>query len=109
MDLISTTDLELMQNLCEAFPYAGLFALSLLEGLHKTDDIRLNAMIAAYAYRIQNRSKLYTLLHTPQPNNTILEDLPAEVSAVDRSRTAPGRRRCARGVPGGLAPHAARP
>jgi len=80
MDLISTTDLELMQNLCEAFPYAGLFALSLLEGLHKTDDIRLNAMIAAYAYRIQNRSKLYTLLHTPQPNNTILEDLPAEVS-----------------------------
>ena len=45
MDLISTTDLELMQNLCEAFPYAGLFVLSLLEGLHKTDDIRLNAKL----------------------------------------------------------------
>lgn len=77
-DLISTMDLELMQKLCEAFPYAGMFALSLLEGLHKTDDIRLNSMINTYAYRIQNRSKLYILLNTPQTTGALAEELSAE-------------------------------
>ena len=77
-DLISTMDLELMQKLCEAFPYAGMFALSLLEGLHKTDDIRLNSMINTYAYRIQNRSKLYILLNTPQTTVALAEGLSAE-------------------------------
>lgn len=77
-DLISTMDLELMQKLCEAFPYAGMFALSLLEGLHKTDDIRLNSMINTYAYRIQNRSKLYILLNTPQTTVALAEGLAAE-------------------------------
>ncbi len=74
-DLISTVDLELMQKLCEAFPYAGIFALSLLEGLHKTDDIRLHPMINSYAYRIQNRSKLYYLLNTPQATDKPAEEV----------------------------------
>ena len=80
--LLSTSDLELMQKLCEAFPYAGMFALSLLEGLHRTDDIRLNSMINTYAYRIQNRSKLYILLNTPQTTDSEAEDLSSKVEST---------------------------
>ena len=79
--LLSTSDLELMQKLCEAFPYAGMFALSLLEGLHRTDDIRLNSMINTYAYRIQNRSKLYILLNTPQTTDSVAENLSSEAES----------------------------
>lgn len=62
-DTITSADLIQLEELCEAFPYAGIFSLSLLDGLYRCEDIRLNQMLPKHAFRIRNREKLFNILH----------------------------------------------
>ncbi len=67
-ELIGSADLDPLKALSDEFPYAGVFALAYLEGLHRNEDIRLTQALPYYAYKIGNREKLYVLLH-----NTVLQ------------------------------------
>lgn len=62
--LITSPDLEHLHTLCSDYPYASLFALAFLEGLHRNEDIRLPQLISKHAFKISNREKLFNILHT---------------------------------------------
>jgi hypothetical protein len=62
--LITSPDLEHLNTLCADYPYASLFALAFLEGLHRNEDIRLPQIISNHAFKINNREKLFNILHS---------------------------------------------
>lgn len=76
--LIMSSDLTHLQQLCEDYPYAGIFALAYLEGLHRNEDIRLPQTLSKYAFRINNRVKLFSILNSSEINveRLIEEKLP---------------------------------
>ena len=69
--MIGAEDIDALKEISQRFPYSNLFALSYLEGLKIHEDIRLGEELMAYAYKIQNRSRLYALMHSPlAPDST---------------------------------------
>ena len=75
--LIKSEDLDQLKEMTLRFPYSNLCALGYLEGLKRNEDIRLNEELVSLAYKIQNRTRLYHLMHAVQPTNEkepILED-----------------------------------
>lgn len=74
-ELLSEKDLEHLQKLCGEFPYSGLLALSFLEGLHKTEDIRLAKELTNRAFLVNDRKRLFQLLNKSQTEiELVLED-----------------------------------
>ena len=77
--MIRAEDIDALKELSQRFPYSNLFALSYLEGLKIHEDIRLGEELMAYAYKIQNRSRLYALMHSP----SVPESIDANPEQVD--------------------------
>lgn len=76
---IRPEDIDALKEISQRFPYSNLFALSYLEGLKIHEDIRLGEELMAYAYKIQNRSRLYALMHSP----SVPESIEANPEQVD--------------------------
>ena len=87
--LIGADDLVQLELICQEHPYAGLFALAFLEGLHRHEDIRLPKALNQFALRINNREKLYQILHTThievenliQETEDKVESIPSAIEA----------------------------
>lgn len=74
--LIAPADIDQLQQLCNDYPYSGLFALTYLQALHHHADIRLGKELPKYAYLVSDRTRLYQLLHQTHleievPNNPV--------------------------------------
>ncbi|MCO5259435.1 MAG: hypothetical protein M9916_04765 [Crocinitomicaceae bacterium] len=77
---VHTNDLE---KLCITYPYSQIFPLLYLKSLAQSSDIRLDAELQKYAYRISDRTVLYNLLH--EKSNVLPVELvePQTVLQVD--------------------------
>jgi hypothetical protein len=81
---ITSADLPQLEQLCEEFPYAGIFSLTYLEGMYLCEDIRLSQGLPKHAFRISNREKLFTMMHaSKREDEAALKTIePAEVPDV---------------------------
>ena len=81
---ITSADLPQLEQLCEDFPYAGIFSLTYLEGMYLSEDIRLSQGLPKHAFRINNREKLFTMMHaSKREDEAALKTIePAEVPDV---------------------------
>ena len=97
--LIAPADIPQLQQLCNDYPYSGLFALTYLQALHQHADIRLGKELPKYAYLVSDRTRLYQLLHQTTleievVNNQVPtlveeeeENQPSQKESVDHERT----------------------
>ena len=81
---ITSADLPQLEQLCEEFPYAGIFSLTYLEGMYLCEDIRLSQGLPKHAFRMGNREKLFTMMHaSKREDEAALKTIePAEVPDV---------------------------
>jgi len=62
--LCEMDDIPTLKALCDTHPYSQIFPLLYLQTLAKNNDIRLDAELQSYAYRIADRTVLFDLLNT---------------------------------------------
>ena len=81
---VTSADLPQLEQLCEEFPYEGIFSLTYLEGMYLCEDIRLSQGLPKHAFRISNREKLFTMMHaSKREDEAALKTIePAEVPDV---------------------------
>jgi hypothetical protein len=60
---ISQEYLEDLQKLCEDYPFSPVFPQLLLKGLSLNDPISFEKKLKLYAYRVPDRSQLFSLIH----------------------------------------------
>jgi hypothetical protein len=69
-------DAASLKELIELYPYASTFSILYLKSLSNSGDIRLESELDKLAYRINDRSILYNLIHTKEQ---IIENLEVEI------------------------------
>ena len=62
-ELISTDQLEDIIALSEKYPYAQLFSVLYLKGMHSSASLDFESALKAHSYRISDRVQLYQLIH----------------------------------------------
>jgi hypothetical protein len=70
------------KELIELYPYASTFSVLYLKSLANSGDIRLENELEKYAFRINDRSVLYKLIHLQQSHEISIEK-PSDEIAVD--------------------------
>ena len=66
---LSQVHLEDLQKLCEEYPFSPVFPQLLLKGLSLNDPISFEKNLKLYAYRVPDRSKLFSLIHQAEINS----------------------------------------
>jgi hypothetical protein len=69
-------DAASLKELIELYPYASTFSILYLKSLSNSGDIRLESELDKLAYRINDRSILYNLIHTKEQ---IIENSEVEI------------------------------
>lgn len=67
----TTEEVEQLKKLASEYSYSSIFSLAFLEALYLNEDIRLEEELFQHAFKINNREKLFSLLH--QPISKIIE------------------------------------
>jgi hypothetical protein len=62
--LCSGDDIGQLKQLCEEFPYTQIYPILYLKALVQHNDIRFESELQSYAFRIGDRSQLFSLLHS---------------------------------------------
>lgn len=73
----SSDDSGNFKELIDLYPYASTFSILYLKSLSNSRDIRLDNELEKFAFRINDRSVLYKLIHS-QPTELILAEEQAE-------------------------------
>lgn len=84
-ELCQFSDLETFKMLCETYPYSQVFPILYLKSLKNSNDIRFDAELNRYAYRISDRVTLHDLLHSIPVKKTdqidpIVSEAPVAIS-----------------------------
>jgi hypothetical protein len=87
---ITSADLTQLEQLCEEFPYAGIFSLTYLEGMYQCEDIRLSQGLPKHAFRINNREKLFTMMHaSKREDEAALKTIEPEELTEEKEQEVP--------------------
>jgi len=77
---ITSADLTQLEQLCEEFPYAGIFSLTYLEGMYLCEDIRLS----------QGLPKLFTMMHaSKREDEAALKTIEPEELTEEKEQEVP--------------------
>ena len=81
----SSEDTGNFKELIELYPYASSFSILYLKSLSNSGDIRLENELEKFAFRINDRSVLYKLIHS-QPSQPISEEeIVEEISLEEKT------------------------
>ncbi|MBM3184777.1 MAG: hypothetical protein FJZ67_00615 [Bacteroidetes bacterium] len=87
----SSEDAGNYKELIELYPYASTFSILYLKSLANSGDIRLENELEKFAFRINDRSVLYKLIHTqhsePISTEEKVKEIISEVRVVESSNT----------------------
>jgi hypothetical protein len=81
----SSEDTSNLKELIELYPYASTFSILYLKSLSNSGDIRLENELEKFAFRINNRSLLYKLIHSQQSQPISEEEIVEEISSEEKT------------------------
>lgn len=81
----SSEDTGNFKELIELYPYASSFSILYLKSLSNSGDIRLENELEKFAYRINDRSVLYKLIHSQQSQPISEEEIVEEISLEEKT------------------------
>ena len=81
----SSEDTGNFKELLELYPYASSFSILYLKSLSNSGDIRLENELEKFAYRINDRSVLYKLIHSQQSQPISEEQIVEEISFEEKT------------------------
>jgi hypothetical protein len=80
----SSEDTGNFKELIELYPYASTFSILYLKSLSNSGDIRLENELEKFAFRINDRSVLYKLIHSQKSQPISEEEIVAEISSEEK-------------------------
>jgi hypothetical protein len=81
----SSEDTGNFKELIELYPYASSFSILYLKSLSNSGDIRLENELEKFAFRINDRSVLYKLIHSQQSQPISEEEIVEEISSEEKT------------------------
>ena len=81
----SSEDTGNFKELIELYPYASSFSILYLKSLSNSGDIRLENELEKFAFRINDRSVLYKLIHSQQSQPISEEEIVEEISLEEKT------------------------
>ena len=81
----SSEDTGNFKELIELYPYASTFSILYLKSLSNSGDIRLENELEKFAFRINDRSVLYKLIHSQQSQPISEEEIVEEISSEEKT------------------------
>ncbi|MFM2316491.1 MAG: hypothetical protein RLZZ155_823 [Bacteroidota bacterium] len=78
-ELCEIADFNDLSSFAEQYPYCQVFPILTLKALSNHNDIRFDAELARYAYRISDRAQLYALIHQNTEIKTSQETVTEEI------------------------------
>jgi hypothetical protein len=81
----SSEDTSNFKELIELYPYASTFSILYLKSLSNSGDIRLENELEKFAFRINNRSVLYKLIHSQQSQPISEEEIVEAISSEEKT------------------------
>jgi hypothetical protein len=81
----SSEDTGNFKELIELYPYASSFSILYLKSLYNSGDIRLENELEKFAFRINDRSVLYKLIHSQQSQPISEEEIVEEISSEEKT------------------------
>ncbi|MFY7667915.1 MAG: hypothetical protein ACOVQG_04175 [Crocinitomicaceae bacterium] len=81
----SSEDTGNFKELIELYPYASTFSILYLKSLSNSGDIRLENELEKFAFRINDRSVLYKLIHSQQSQPISEEEIVEEISLEEKT------------------------
>ena len=88
----SSEDTGNFKELIELYPYASTFSILYLKSLSNSGDIRLENELEKFAFRINDRSVLYKLIHSQQYQPISEEEIEEEISSEEETVEIPTER-----------------
>ena len=85
----SSEDTGNFKELIELYPYASSFSILYLKSLSNSGDIRLENELEKFAFRINDRSVLYKLIHSQQSQPISEEKIVEEISSEEKTVEIP--------------------
>lgn len=80
----SSDDTGNFKELIELYPYASTFSILYLKSLSNSGDIRLENELEKFAFRINDRSVLYKLIHSQQSQPILEEEIVEEIRSEEK-------------------------
>lgn len=84
----SSEDAGNFKELIELYPYASTFSILYLKSLSNSGDIRLENELEKFAFRINDRSVLYKLIHS-QPTEPIFDEKQVQEKISEERKEEP--------------------
>ncbi len=81
----SSDDTGNFKELIELYPYASTFSILYLKSLSNSGDIRLENELEKFAFRINDRSVLYKLIHSQQSQPILEEEIVEEIRSEEKT------------------------
>jgi len=81
----SSEDTGNFKELIELYPYASTFSILYLKSLSNSGDIRLENELEKFAFRINDRSVLYKLIHSQQYQPISEEEIVEEINSEEKT------------------------
>jgi hypothetical protein len=81
----SSDDTGNFKELIELYPYASTFSILYLKSLSNSGDIRLENELEKFAFRINDRSVLYKLIHSQQSQPISEEEIVEAISSEEKT------------------------
>ena len=81
----SSEDTGNFKELIELYPFASSFSILYLKSLSNSGDIRLENELEKFAYRINDRSVLYKLIHSQQYQPISEEEIEEEINSEEKT------------------------
>lgn len=73
-ELAEGSEISVLKELTEKYPYAQVFSILYLKALSNQSDIHFDEELNRHAYRISDRMKLYDLIHESVPSASLVEE-----------------------------------
>lgn len=80
---INPDQLNTISELSDKYPYAQLFSVLYLKGMHSSESLDFESALKEHSYKISDRVQLYELIHASQNDVGLQEPQPADSESVD--------------------------